>query len=178
VGRHACATRRTGRWIPASLLLLAIVIGAGPAVACSCRTSPDPDDIVADLGILFRGALVSERHLPPSAECGNQSCTLEGLFRVEEPFKGSLGKTVRVTYYAPNMFCSPSFRVGQSVVVAAYGDSERGYETSECTQFEASYDAEPDDAEADPVLAAAARNALGLPPLRRPRRRSPEIPHR
>jgi hypothetical protein len=90
---------------------------------------------------------------------------LEGLFRVEEPLKGNLGQTVRITYRAPNMFCSPSFRVGQSVVVAAYGDAERGYETDDCTQFEASYDAEPDDAEADPVLAAAARQRAWLATL-------------
>ena len=135
--RHACAKRRTGRWIPGAFLVLAIAIGAGPAWACSCAT-PEPDEFVADIGILFRGALVSERQLPPSADCGDQNCMLEGLFRVDQPLKGTLGQTVRVTYLAPNYFCSPSFQVGQTVVVAGYGDAERGYETDGCTQFEPS----------------------------------------
>ena len=159
--RHACATRRNDRWISGAVLLLAIVIAAGPAWACSCA-SPEPDELVAELGILFRGALISERELPPSADCGDQKCTLEGLFRVEDPLKGTLGQTVRITYFAPNMMCSPSFQVGQTVVVAAYGDAERGYETDGCTQFETTYDAEPSDSEASPVLAAAARHRASL----------------
>lgn len=163
--RHACALRRTGRWLPGAFLLLAGVIGAGPAWACSCRTTPEPDELVAEIGILFRGALVSERQLPPSADCGDQNCTLEGVFRVEESLKGTLGQTVRLTYYAPNFMCSPSFRVGQIVVVAGYGDAERGYETDDCTQLEVTYDAEPNDAEANPVLAAAARQGAWLAAL-------------
>jgi hypothetical protein len=162
VKRHA--TRRTGWWIPGALLLFAGVIGAGPAWACSCL-SPEPDEFVAEIGILFRGALVSERQLPPSSDCGDQNCMLEGLFRVEESLKGTLGQTVRLTYYAPDFMCSPSFQVGQTVVVAGYGDAERGYETDDCTQFETTYDAEPSDAEAYPVLAAAARQRAWLATL-------------
>jgi uncharacterized protein YjbI with pentapeptide repeats len=162
VKRHA--TRRTGWWIPGALLLFAGVIGAGPVLACSCL-SPEPDEFVAEIGILFRGALVSERQLPPSSDCGDQNCMLEGLFRVEESLKGTLGQTVRLTYYAPDFMCSPSFQVGQTVVVAGYGDAERGYETDDCTQFETTYDAEPSDAEAYPVLAAAARQRAWLATL-------------
>ena len=167
--RHACAPRRTGRWIPGAFLLLAIVIGAGPAWACSCAFNKEPDELVAGIGILFRGALISERPLPPPADCESQDCTptLEGLFRVEEALKGTLGQTVRVTYYEPNVMCSPSFSVGQTIVVAAYGDAERGYETDGCTQFEVSDDAAVEAAARQrawlATLAAAVENDPGNP---------------
>jgi uncharacterized protein YjbI with pentapeptide repeats len=90
---------------------------------------------------------------------------MEGLFRVDEPFKGTLGQTIRASYLAPIYLCSPSFHPGQTILVAAYGDAESGYQTDDCTQFAVSYAAEPNDAEANPVLAAAGRQRAWLATL-------------
>jgi uncharacterized protein YjbI with pentapeptide repeats len=162
VERHA--TRRTGWWIPGAFVLLAVLTAAGPAWACSCAFSQEPDELVADIGILFRGALVSERRVVPPPDCKDLDCTvtMEGEFRVDQPLKGTLGQTVRVSYLAPDYLCSPSFRAGEAIVVAAHGDAENGYQAHDCTQFEVVYDPDANDSEAYPVLAAAARQRAWL----------------
>jgi uncharacterized protein YjbI with pentapeptide repeats len=165
VERHA--TRRTCWWIPGAFVLLAVLTAAGPAWACSCAFSREPDELVADIGILFRGALVSERRVVPPPDCEDLDCTvtMEGEFRVDQPLKGTLGQTVRVSYLAPDYLCSPSFRAGEVILVAAYGDAENGYQAEDCTQFELTYDPDANDAEAYPVLAAAARQRAWLATL-------------
>ena len=157
----ALGVRQSGalrRGVIGLIAALFLSLSALPAWACSCLSS-EPDDFVAGVGIVFRGALISEQRVPPSLQ-GNckgagLACqfALTGTFRVEQVFKGTAAETVNITYAKANGGnCGASFRVGHVVLIAADGDAERGYSTGMCTLVQVS-----DDAGAAAILAAADR---------------------
>src|SRR4030095_9628767 len=119
-----------------------IALTSASASTMFCDYS-DPDHFVADIGILFRGALVSEGAVQPlpgsdckggtGAKCARAPAR---RFRVDEVFKGTLGETVDIAYLERDfMGCGGvSFQVGQTVLIAAYGDAERGYYADRAAQ--------------------------------------------
>jgi uncharacterized protein YjbI with pentapeptide repeats len=118
------------------MMLLALVIGAGPAWACSCggRT---PDEILARAGIIFRGTLLSIETEVTTANCSDRNkweCWRipVGVFSVEQVIKGELGEGVRIRMLDHDHQCGPTFRIGDSVTVMALGESEASYWVGSC----------------------------------------------
>jgi uncharacterized protein YjbI with pentapeptide repeats len=99
------------------------------AVACMCVRGDGPDELVANVPILFAGTLERTK---PCAENTRLTC---GTFSVSEVFKGKIGDTITLQYEAQNgINCGPSFWVGTSFLVAAHGDLMRGYFANGCDQ--------------------------------------------
>ncbi len=108
-----------------------LLSGASSAWACSC-IGPTPEQLPFAASIIFRGTMLEvhkELFCPKGAatQCRPRSV---GTFAVEEILKGDLGSRVRV--YAPEDGCTPYFRIGDRVSVAAHGDPESGYEPAFC----------------------------------------------
>jgi uncharacterized protein YjbI with pentapeptide repeats len=99
------------------------------ALACMCMRGAGPDELVADVPILFAGTL---ERTEPCAGATQLTC---GTFSVSEVFKGKIGDTITLQYEAQDGFnCGPVFHIGASHLVAAGGDLMRGYFANGCEQ--------------------------------------------
>ncbi len=116
--------------------LIAGLLATSAAWACSCNVA-DPDSLVVNSSILFEGAMVNTRHLN-SSDCDDGFCThqMESIFRVDQAFKGELGKTVALRYLPQDgVNCGPVFRMQETSIIAAYLGGDGLYHVSSiCTQ--------------------------------------------
>jgi uncharacterized protein YjbI with pentapeptide repeats len=116
--------------------LVAGLLAAPAAWACSCNVA-EPDSLVVNSSILFEGAMLNTRYLN-SSDCDDGFCThqAESIFRVDEAFKGELGKTVALRYVPQDgVNCGPVFRMQETLIIAAFLGADGLYHVSSmCTQ--------------------------------------------
>jgi uncharacterized protein YjbI with pentapeptide repeats len=99
------------------------------AFACLCAPGAGPDELVANVPILFAGTL--ERSEP----CARDARLTCGTFSVRETFKGRIDDTITLEYVAQDGYnCGPVFRIGLSHLVAARKDPTYGYFAHGCEQ--------------------------------------------
>lgn len=125
---HSCLCRRPIYALP---ILVMLIVCAPSAWACTCR-GPTPEQLPFAASIIFRGTMLEVQKELFCSKGAAERCRSRsvGTFAVEETLKGDLGSRVRI--YAPEDGCTPYFRVGDRVSVAAIGNPEWGYVPAFC----------------------------------------------
>jgi hypothetical protein len=112
------------------LLVLATILLADPALACSCARNPTAEKILEGATAVFTGTV---RQSVPATP-GHSMTT----FTVTESFKGvRAGSTVRVVHRSgSSASCGVKFAPGETRTLAAHGsESERELATTLCSTW-------------------------------------------
>lgn len=111
------------------LLVLATVLLADPALACSCARNPTAEKILEGATAVFTGTV---RQSVPATP-GHSLTT----FTVTESFKGvRAGSTVRVVHRSgSSASCGVKFAPGETRTLAAYGESGQEFTTTLCSTW-------------------------------------------
>jgi hypothetical protein len=110
--------------------MLALAIGSGQAMACSCQRDPTAEGLLDSASAVFTGVVEESTQVAPG-----QSLT---IFRVTESFKGAPpGTIVRVTHRdGPSPSCGVDFAPGKTYTLAAYqADTAADLSTSFCSTW-------------------------------------------
>src|SRR5689334_3000685 len=107
-----------------SLVVCLTVLMPTVASACMCMSAASPDELIADVSIVFAGTL--QRTDKCTGEGAFHECYV-GIFSVSEAFKGKLGDTVALRFQRQDgLNCGAVFRPAASHLVAARGSAKDG----------------------------------------------------
>ena len=125
--------RRVFRRLRFPLAICSFAVMPVVASACMCMSAASPDELIADVSIVFAGTL--QRTEECTDEKAFREC-YEGIFAINEAFKGKLGDTVTLRYQRQDGFnCGAVFRPGTSHLIAARGSAKEGYSAWGCDQL-------------------------------------------
>jgi len=117
-----------------ALVVLATLVLADSAMACSCAGGRTPQEKLADAKAAFVGRVVTKRDVTPQPE---GEAVVPGQrfryrIRVSRSFKRRLGRRIRMEATTDDASCGFEWRVGQRVAAYLYG--RRGdWQTSLCS---------------------------------------------
>ena len=112
-------------------LLVLLLLGAAPVIACSCFRVPDPPcRAVGSADAIFEGEVLDREKIEP-----NEGSSLRRRFtmKVRNSYKGSPGEAVYVYTGDGDSDCGYRFKIGSRYLVYAYENNGRP-STGNCTR--------------------------------------------